>query len=133
MRSSSLYLSSLTRSTVARQIGWFYGRAIAHAVSRRLPTTAARVRGQVMSCGICGGQSDTGAGFPPEYFGFPCQFSFHRLLHTHHLSSGAVADVRSGVGLIPPLKKKKKKLAWFTRSLESVVYDLRFRGCFPVS
>jgi hypothetical protein len=35
-----------------------------------------------------------------EYFGFPCQFSFHRLLHTHHhISSGAgiigqiVADV----------------------------------------
>jgi hypothetical protein len=24
-----------------------------------------------------------------EYFGFPCQFSFHRLLDTHHLSSGA--------------------------------------------
>jgi hypothetical protein len=24
-----------------------------------------------------------------EYFGFPCQSSFHRLLHTHHLSSGA--------------------------------------------
>jgi hypothetical protein len=23
-----------------------------------------------------------------EYFGFPCQFSFHRLLQTHHLSSG---------------------------------------------
>jgi hypothetical protein len=26
-----------------------------------------------------------------EYFGFPCQFSFRRLLHTHHLSSGAGA------------------------------------------
>jgi hypothetical protein len=26
-----------------------------------------------------------------EYFGFPCQFSFHQLLHNHpHLSSGAV-------------------------------------------
>jgi hypothetical protein len=25
----------------------------------------------------------------PEYFGFPSQFSHHRLLHTHHLSSGA--------------------------------------------
>jgi hypothetical protein len=25
----------------------------------------------------------------PEYLGFPCQFSFHRLLHTHHLSYGA--------------------------------------------
>jgi hypothetical protein len=24
-----------------------------------------------------------------EYFGFPCQFSFHRLLHNHHLSPGA--------------------------------------------
>jgi hypothetical protein len=38
-----------------------------------------------------------------EYFGFPCQFSFHRLLHIHHISSGAgtvgqlVADVLSGL------------------------------------
>jgi hypothetical protein len=31
--------------------------------SRRLPTTVARVRAQVRSCGICGGQSDTRAGF----------------------------------------------------------------------
>jgi hypothetical protein len=43
-----------------------------------------------------------------EYFGFPCQFSFHRLLHTYHLSSGAgiigqtVADVPSGLSLTPP-------------------------------
>jgi hypothetical protein len=43
-----------------------------------------------------------------EYFGFPCQFSFHRLLHIHHLSSGAgttgqlVADVPSGLSLTPP-------------------------------
>jgi hypothetical protein len=42
------------------------------------------------------------------HFGFPCQFSFHRLLHTHHLSSGAgtigqlVADVPSGLSLTPP-------------------------------
>jgi hypothetical protein len=33
------------------------GRAIAQAASRRLPTAAARVRSQVRSCGICGGQS----------------------------------------------------------------------------
>jgi hypothetical protein len=25
-----------------------------------------------------------------DYFGFPCQFSFHRLLHTHHVSSDVV-------------------------------------------
>jgi hypothetical protein len=50
-----------------------------------------------------------------EYFGFLCQFSFHRLLHTHHLSSGAgkigqlVADVPSGLSLTPPQEKKKKQ------------------------
>jgi hypothetical protein len=46
-----------------------------------------------------------------EYFGFPYQFSFHRLLHIHHLSSGAgtisqlVADVPSGLSLSPQKKK----------------------------
>jgi hypothetical protein len=39
------------------------GRAIAQAVSRWLPTAAARVRARVWSCGICGGQSGAGAGF----------------------------------------------------------------------
>jgi hypothetical protein len=51
-----------------------------------------------------------------EYFCFPCQFSFHRLLHTHHLSSGAgtigqlVADVPSGLSLHPKKQKKKAQL-----------------------
>jgi hypothetical protein len=44
-------------------IAFFRGRAIAQAVSRRLPTASARVRAQVRSCGIFGGQSCTGAGF----------------------------------------------------------------------
>jgi hypothetical protein len=39
------------------------GRVIAQAVSRRFPTAATRVRAQVRSCGIWGGQSGTGAGF----------------------------------------------------------------------
>jgi hypothetical protein len=39
------------------------GRAIAQAVSRWLPRATAQVRALVRSCGICGGQSDTGAGF----------------------------------------------------------------------
>jgi hypothetical protein len=48
-----------------------------------------------------------------EYFGFPCQSSFHQLLHNHpHLSSGAVQ--RSEVAAVPgdvsptPLKKKSR-------------------------
>jgi hypothetical protein len=39
------------------------GYAIAQAVSRWLPTTEARVRALFGSCGICGGQSATGARF----------------------------------------------------------------------
>jgi hypothetical protein len=39
------------------------GRATAQAVSRWLPTAAARIRVRVWSSGICGGQSGAGAGF----------------------------------------------------------------------
>jgi hypothetical protein len=39
------------------------GRAIAQAVSRWLPTAAARVRARLGHVGVCGGQSGTGAGF----------------------------------------------------------------------
>jgi hypothetical protein len=51
-----------------------------------------------------------------EYFGFPYQFSFHRMLHIHHhISSGAgtigqlVTEVPIGLGLTPPHETKKKK------------------------
>jgi hypothetical protein len=40
---------------------WGFGRAIAQAVGSRIPTAAARFDSR--SCGICGGQSSTGAGF----------------------------------------------------------------------
>jgi hypothetical protein len=39
------------------------GHDIAQAVIRRFPTAATRVRARVWSCGICGEQSGTGAGF----------------------------------------------------------------------
>jgi hypothetical protein len=58
------------------------------------------------SGGICVGQVALGQVFS-EYFSFPCQFSSHQLLHTHHhLSSGTgtigqiVASLSSG--LTPP-------------------------------
>jgi hypothetical protein len=107
-----------------------HSRAIAHAVSRRLPTAAARVRAQVRSSGICGGPRGTAAGFL-EYFGFPSQSSVHPLLHIHyHPSSGTgtigqlVADVPSGLSLTP-LQKTKTKLIrdqFFKRQISSFIY-----------
>jgi hypothetical protein len=52
-------MSSDTRLRVSRR----GGRAIAEAVSRWLPTAAARVQSRVWPSGICGGQSGVGAGF----------------------------------------------------------------------
>jgi hypothetical protein len=46
-------VTEMTKGQVARTTG----RAIGKDVNRRLPTVAARVRAQVRSCGICGGQS----------------------------------------------------------------------------
>jgi hypothetical protein len=50
-----------------------------------------------------------------EQYGIPYQFTFHRLLHTHHhVSSGAgtidqiVADAQNGLSLTPPHPKKLK-------------------------
>jgi hypothetical protein len=50
-------------SSIKIESNLHYGRAIVQAVSRRLPTAAARVRAHVRSCGISGGQGGTGAGF----------------------------------------------------------------------
>jgi hypothetical protein len=50
------------------------GRAMAQAVSRRPLNSEARVRSRVSPCGICGGQSGTGTGFPSSTSVFPCQF-----------------------------------------------------------
>jgi hypothetical protein len=44
-------------------------RAIIQAVTRRLPTSAARVQSQIRSRAVFVGRSATGADFP-EYFGF---------------------------------------------------------------
>jgi hypothetical protein len=83
-------LTSLLAGWLSKRLTYYHlGRAIAQVVSRWLPTAAARFRAWVRSCGICGGQSCTGAGFI-RVLRFPCQFSFHQLLHNnHHLSSGA--------------------------------------------
>jgi hypothetical protein len=60
------------------------GRAIAQAVSCRLPTVAARVKTRVWSCGILWWTKVAlGQVFSEENFGFPCQSTFHLLLRNH--------------------------------------------------
>jgi hypothetical protein len=49
---------------------------MAQAVSRWPLTAEARDRARVDTCGICGGQSDTGVGFSPSSSVFPCQYHF---------------------------------------------------------
>jgi hypothetical protein len=50
-------------ASIGRRVTQRSNRTIAQAVSRWLPTAAARVRSHVKSCRICGGQSRAGAGF----------------------------------------------------------------------
>jgi hypothetical protein len=53
------------------QVDKVFGRGMAQAVSSRSPTAEARVRSRVSPCGICGGQSGTGTGFPGVLQFFP--------------------------------------------------------------
>jgi hypothetical protein len=59
------------------------GRAMAQAVSRWLPTAAARVRVWAEHVGFVVDKVALGQVFY-EYFGFPCQSSFHQFLHHHN-------------------------------------------------
>jgi hypothetical protein len=59
------------------------GRAIAQAVSRWLPTAAARFRTRVWQVGFVMDKVALGQVFS-EHFDFVYQFSFHQILHHHN-------------------------------------------------
>jgi hypothetical protein len=83
------------------------GCAIAQSVIRRFLTAAARVRAEVRSCGICGGQNVTRAGFH-RLLWFPLQIIIPPAApHTNHQSPAAdkigqiSADVPSALSFTP--------------------------------
>jgi hypothetical protein len=85
----------------------YLGRAVAQAVSCRLPSAEAGFDPRPVDVGFVVDNVLFGQVFS-EYFGFPCQFSSHRLLHTHYLSSVVgtigqiVAVVISGLSVTHP-------------------------------
>jgi hypothetical protein len=86
---------------------WSLDRAIPQAVSRWLPTAAARVHARSGHVGFVVDKVALGQVFS-EYFDFPCQSSFHQILHPHnHLGTvqqanwWATCRVNT-VGLHPP-------------------------------
>jgi hypothetical protein len=89
-----------------------FGRGIAQAVSRWLPTAAARVRALVWQVGFVVDKVKLRQVFS-EYFGFPCQSSFHQNSPSSQ-SPGAgtighlVADVPSGPSSTPHYANNKK-------------------------
>jgi hypothetical protein len=63
---------SLSLSPFIRTSKINLGRAVAQAVSRWLPTEAARVRVRAEHVGYAVDNAILGQVFSPEYFGFPC-------------------------------------------------------------
>jgi hypothetical protein len=94
------------------------GRAIAQAVSRWLPTAAARVRARVWSCGICGRQCGAGAGFlrvlrfPLPIFIPPISPQSPSSIIWGLYNRPEVAAVPSGLSLTPSSLHRHTKKAW---------------------
>jgi hypothetical protein len=76
-------------------------RLLAQAVSRRIHTAAARVRAQVRSCGICGGQRGTRAGFLRALL-LPLSILIPPTTSPFIIYHPGLADVPSRLSLTPP-------------------------------
>ena len=109
---------------------------MAQAVSRRPPTSEARVRSRASPCGIFGGQSGTGTGFSPEYFGFPVN-SIPPVLHQtekrkkkliifipglYNKPQGCGASVACAAG---PFSTKKKQSPSASKKIFSIVWKAK--------
>jgi hypothetical protein len=87
------------------------GRAIAQAVSSRLPTEKAQVRARVRSCEIWGGQSGTGAGFFRVLSSIIIWGWYNRPV--------IASEIVDSVPLPSPKRRKKEGLWWGNTPLQS--------------
>jgi hypothetical protein len=65
-----------------------------------------------------------------EYFGFPCQFSFHRLFHTHHHQPSGAGTTGRIVAHIPSDSPHSQEIILYiimTNYLLKTVTDLDLR------
>jgi hypothetical protein len=72
-----------TCSDFLNKQGRALGRAIAQTVSHWLPTVVAQVRARSGHVGFVVDKVALRQVFS-KYFGFPCQSSFHQILHHHN-------------------------------------------------
>jgi hypothetical protein len=114
MRNTGMKKEDRNKKTKASSKIKYKGRAIAQAVSRWLPTAAARVRDLSDHVGFVVDKVALGQVFS-EYFSFPCQSSFHQILHPHN-HPGQVPQANwwptcrvDPVGLQLPLFELKKR------------------------
>jgi hypothetical protein len=88
------------------------GHAIAQAVSRRLPTAAARVQTRIWSCGILWWAKVALGQVFSENLCFPCQSTFHLLLQDHlHYHPRLAQQARSGRIANSLTNQNKKKVS----------------------
>jgi hypothetical protein len=120
LRNFSNHLSDYRRLQCTYNINSVIGHAIAHAVSRWLPTVAARVRARVWSCGICGEQSGAGACFlrvlrlPLPNFIPPIAPQSHSSIIWGLYNRPEVAAVPSRLSPTPVKKKQRDNLRSYT-------------------
>jgi hypothetical protein len=114
------------------------GGAVAQTVSCLLPTAAARVRTRVKSCGICGGQSGSEAGFlgvhwfplpnipptaPPPSHHPPSSFEANTIAHL-----GALDTVDSVLPHPKEMKEISTAVAWYRLPTVDILFLLDSRS-----
>jgi hypothetical protein len=85
----------------------------------------ARLRSQVSPYEISGGQRDTGAGFFPEYFGFPLSVSFPPILHTHLTYTSLLPEGQRGEAWEPSKNNALSEIMerWIERYFHLLVFE----------